>query len=433
MRVLLAGLLVLLPGLAPAAEFHTLKGHGGPIMGVAVSPSGVIATASFDNAVGVWTDRTPVWLDGHEAAVKTVAFVDAATLVSAGDDFAVFLWDLGTGTGTRLGAHQGKVADLAVSPDARTIASASWDGTIALWPRGGGSPTILSGHDAGVNALAWAGNGATVLSASMDGTLREWDVASGTETRVLLRHGFGINRMVLNEAAGWLAYGSVDGVTRVLSLDTGGELADITLGRRPILALSQSADGTRLAMGDGEGYISILDTADWSILSDFRATTRGPIWALAFSPDGATLHAGGLDEALYSWPADNPSDAPQMDVSDKSFLQGSEAGSNGERQFNRKCAICHTLGPDGARRAGPSLYGLFGRPAGAIPEYSYSETLENSDIIWSAETVDKLFDLGPDVYTPGTKMPMQRITDPADRDDLIAFLQTHTTPKGETE
>ncbi|WP_424966408.1 c-type cytochrome [Dinoroseobacter sp. S375] len=433
MRLWIALCCALWPGLAPAGEFYTLKGHGGPIMGVAVSPSGTVATASFDNAVGLWQAREPRWLDGHEAAVKTVAFVDDQTLVSAGDDFAVLLWDLETGTTEELGRHLGKVSDLAVSPDGRVIASASWDGTITLWSRDGAAPRVLSGHDAGVNAVAWIEGGATLLSASIDGTLRAWDVVEGTEKRILLRHGFGINRMVVNEAAGWLAYGSVDGVTRVLDLASGTEIADITLGRRPILALAQSRDGSLLAMGDGEGYISLLNTADWSIGSDFRATTRGPIWALSFSPDGENLLAGGLDEALYSWPTDRPSDAPQMDVSGKKFLNGTETASNGERQFNRKCAICHTLGPDGQRRAGPSLYGLFGREAGALPDYSYSESLKNSDIVWSAETVDKLFDLGPDNYTPGTKMPMQRITKPQDRDDLIAFLQANTTPKGETE
>lgn len=429
MRQVLAAL-ILLPGLASAGEFYTLKGHGGPVMGVAVSPSGQIATASFDNAVGIWSGAEPAWLDGHDAAVKAVTFVDDTLLVSAGDDFAVYRWDLASGTGTRLGAHDGKVADLAASPDGRRVASASWDGTIAIWSLDGAAPIRLEGHSGGVNAVAWLEGGQTLLSGSMDGTLRVWDVGTQNETRILLRHGFGINRVLVNEAAGWLAYGSVDGVTRVIDLATEAEIADITLGRRPILALAQSRDGTRLAMGDGEGYISILRTGDWSIQSDFRATTRGPIWALAFSPDGENLHAGGLDEALYSWPTDRPSDAPQMDVSGKKFLQGTETASNGERQFNRKCAICHTLDPDGQRRAGPSLYGLFGRPAGAVADYAYSDSLRESEIIWSAETVDKLFDLGPDTYTPGSKMPMQRITRPEDRDDLIAFLQAQTTPRG---
>ena len=55
-------------------------------MGIAVGPDGQIATASFDNAVGLWTDERPEWLDGHEAAVTTVHFNHTA-LLSAGDDF----------------------------------------------------------------------------------------------------------------------------------------------------------------------------------------------------------------------------------------------------------------------------------------------------------------------------------------------------------
>ncbi|MGI9400847.1 MAG: WD40 repeat domain-containing protein, partial [Rhizobiaceae bacterium] len=48
-----------------ADDFFTLKGHGGPVMDIAVSAgNGQIASASFDNSIGVWTGRTPEWLDG---------------------------------------------------------------------------------------------------------------------------------------------------------------------------------------------------------------------------------------------------------------------------------------------------------------------------------------------------------------------------------
>jgi cytochrome c len=429
-RAAIAALVIGLPGIAPAGDFFTLKGHGGPVMGISVSSSGQIATASFDNSVGLWRDGAPIWLEGHEAAVKSVLFLDEQRVISAGDDFSVWLWDTPTRTGQALGQHKGKIVGLAATPDGTLAATASWDGTIGLWPLDGQEPQYLDGHDAGVNDLVFVEGGKALLSASIDGTIRRWDVDPAQESRVMLRHGFGVNRLIVDEESGWLAYGSVDGVTRIVDLTTQEEIADLTLGRRPILALARSRSGDRLAMGDGEGYITVFSTSDWSIVTDFRATTRGPIWALAFSPDGGNIHAGGLDEAMYSWPADRESDTPQMDVEGKPFLQGAEVASNGERQFKRKCAICHSLTPDGQRRAGPSLYGLFGRPAGAVQNYAYSDALTGTDIVWGDEAIDKLFDLGPDVYTPGSKMPMQRITDPQDRLDLIAYLRDHTEQKG---
>lgn len=414
-------ILALLPALAEAQDFFTLKGHGGPIMGIAAAEDGRIATASFDNSVGLWQDRAPRWLDGHAAAVNTVLFAHGA-LYSAGDDFTLRRWP----GGAVIGRHRGKIVGLAAAPG--LIASASWDGSIGIWPLDDTPPRRLTGHDAGVNALAFSPDHRTLYSASTDGTLRAWDPASGQQRRQILRHGFGINELVLAPDGSWLAYGAVDGVTRVIDPETGDQIADFTLDRRPILALALSPDGGTLAVGDGEGYIMVIDTAAWRIARDFRATLRGPVWALAFSPDGQNIHAGGLDDAMYSWPLATLNEHGQMATAARSFLRDPAEMDNGERQFARKCSICHSLSPGSARRAGPTLHGLFGRRAGTLTDYSYSDTLDGSSIVWSAETINALFDQGPDHYIPGSKMPMQRITNPDDRADLIAFLRRATAP-----
>jgi len=417
------------PGTELGAQFFTLKGHGGPVKGVAEAPDGSsILTASFDYSVGLWTDGHPVWLEAHRAAANAVRYISPTKALSAGDDFAVILWDLPSGTATALGSHAGKVIALDATADGRMAASASWDGTVGLWPLDpeGGAPRFLQGHDAGVNAVAFSADATRIFSGSADGTIRVWDVASGEPLRQLVNHGFGVNTLVLNEAAGWLAYGSVDGATRLIDPATGKELADFTLERRPILAMAADPGFTTLAVGDGEGYIMMIDTESWAIVRDFRATLRGPVWALAFSADGRSIHAGGLDDAMYSWPVADLEDPEQMVQGERSFLRPPDEMSNGERQFQRKCSICHSLTPGSARRAGPTLAGLFGRPAGAVTDYSYSATLRNSDIIWSDQSINLLFDLGPDHYIPGSKMPMQRITRVQDRDDLIAFLRKAT-------
>ncbi|MES0812182.1 c-type cytochrome [Roseibium sp. SCPC15] len=413
------------------AEFQTLKGHGGPVMDISVSPTnGLVATASFDNSVGVWSGRTPRWLEGHEAAVKVVQFVDGTRIVSAGDDNDLILWDLETGTKTRLQGHTAKVTGLAVSPDRQLIASASWDTRIGLWPLSGGEPVFLEGHTAGVNKIAFSRDGKWLFSASVDGSIKLWELGENVEKRVIDRNGFGINVMVLGGdkagSAAWVAYGSQDGVTRIVDLATDERLHDFALERRPILAMALSPDGSRLATGDGHGFITVIDTKSWSIEKDFKAALKGPIWALAFSKDGQVLHAGGIENIVYSWPVADLASYDPMAQETPQFLRKPEDMSNGERQFARKCSICHALTIDGGRKAGPTLYNVFGRKAGTLEGYPYSETLAGSDIIWSEETIDQLFLDGPDHFIPGSKMPMQRITGSEDRDDLIDFLKTAT-------
>ena len=410
---------------AMAGDFFTLKGHGGPIMGVA--SNGVhIATASFDNSVGIWTGSRPMWLEGHHAAVNAVTFVGSDMAVSAGDYFALIVWNIFTVSGTRLEGHKGKVKSLAVSPDRRLIASASWDGSVGLWPVSGGEPVFLSGHTAGVSDVVFSEDNTRLYSGSLDGTIRLWDVESGKELAQLVKHGFGVNSLVRDPANQWLAYGAVDGATRILALETGDAIADFTLERRPILAMATDSDGHLLAVGDGHGFIMVIDTRRWHITHDFRATLHGPIWALAFSGDGESIYAGGLDDAMYSWPVATLDVFAPMPTDNRSFLENPSMLSNGERQFKRKCSICHSLTESSARRAGPTLYGLFGRRAGTVADYNYSSTLDGSDIFWSPITIDGLFDQGPDHFIPGTKMPMQRIANAQDRLDLIEYLQRET-------
>lgn len=424
MRVL-ALFLAIAIGAAPVAaqEFTTLKGHGGPIMDVAVNPAtGQVATASFDNSIGLWEGHAPRWLEGHEAAANAVAFLDAGRLVSSGDDFDLILWDIASGGQTRLEGHKGKVQSIATSPDGGWIASASWDGRVGLWPVDGGAPRFLEGHDAGVNDVTFSADGGRLFSASADGTIREWDLRDDT-ARVLVGHGFGVNRLTLGPGGAWLAYGAVDGVTRVIDPENGDEIADFTLERRPILSLAHHASSGQLAVGDGQGYIMMIDTKAWRITRDFRAMRQGPVWALDFGPDGEIIHAGGLEDVVFAWPVALLDEYDPAGGETRSFLRAADAMPNGERQFMRKCSICHALTPPPSRKAGPTLYGVFGRRAGTVPGYRYSETLTGSDIIWSDETIDALFDQGPDHYIPGSKMPMQRITQAGDRRDLVEFLR----------
>ncbi|UWR24334.1 c-type cytochrome [Sulfitobacter sp. S190] len=422
MRALAALMLMVLSSAAHAQEFVTLKGHGGPIMALAVGADGTVVSGSFDNAVGHWRDGVPTWHDGHAAAVTAVTLGPEGGIISGADDFAVLVWE--NGSPRELGRHAGKIASLDVSPDGRYVAAGSWDGSVTLWPlEDGRDPVPLPTAGAAVNAVAFDRNGALFVGTAAGDLLRY--SADDRRPRPVVKHGFGINRIVLSD--GWLAYGAVDGGTRIINAETGAQIADFTLDRRPILSLAVAGDEGLLAVGDGEGYIMVIDTDKMRIARDFRATRQGPVWALAFSPEGGTIYAGGLDDVVYGWPVDLLGEVGDQISGNRSFLRDAATMPNGERQFMRKCSICHSLDARPSRRAGPTLHGVFGRRAGTVAGYQYSDTLDVSDIIWNENTIDALFDEGPDHYIPGSKMPMQVIAAPRDRADMIAFLKQATT------
>jgi cytochrome c len=96
---------------------------------------------------------------------------------------------------------------------------------------------------------------------------------------------------------------------------------------------------------------------------------------------------------------------------------------NGKAIFN-KCRACHQVGENAKNLVGPKLNGLFGRKAGSIEGFAYSEANKNSGITWDEATFREYIK-NPRGKIPGTKMVFAGIPDDQDIDDLIAFLKQY--------
>ncbi|GHC15578.1 c-type cytochrome [Aidingimonas halophila] len=95
----------------------------------------------------------------------------------------------------------------------------------------------------------------------------------------------------------------------------------------------------------------------------------------------------------------------------------------GERLFRDQCSGCHSLDP-GVHRAGPSLDGLIGRPAGDLDDFDYSQAMQDAEHTWTTETLDA-FLADPDTFVPGTAMVFWGL-DETQRDQVIHYLESAT-------
>ncbi|XXM90132.1 c-type cytochrome [Candidatus Hodgkinia cicadicola] len=101
----------------------------------------------------------------------------------------------------------------------------------------------------------------------------------------------------------------------------------------------------------------------------------------------------------------------------------SSSASRGEK-FYSKCASCHSINENEPNRAGPNLWNIMFSNIAARKDFSYSPALKaHSHTKWGFETLNK-FLRAPASYIKGTYMAFSGLTDPAERMDVLNYLNS---------
>jgi len=97
--------------------------------------------------------------------------------------------------------------------------------------------------------------------------------------------------------------------------------------------------------------------------------------------------------------------------------------SAGKDVFRSECSECHSI-REGRNKKGPSLFGIVGRHAGALPDYHYTDALKRAQWVWTPEKLQWYLSQPAKKANPGTRMKYDGLDDAEQRDDLISFLGT---------
>ena len=425
-RVLILPALLVLSLASAQAQ---LRGHGGPVRALAISPDGTQAiSGSFDTSAIRWSlqrNAAEQVLRFHDGAVNAVALLKDGRIATSGEDARIAIWKPGEAAPSLvLEGHKAPVVALAVSPDGATLASASWDHTARLWPLAGGAPRVIEGHAQNVNGVAFSRDGRALVTAGYDATLRI-SLLAGNDAPVIATLPTPLNGVAV-APDGEIVTAGADG--KVYFLSAAGELkGEVEAGPTPIIAVTVAGDGKLVAAAGIRGSVAIIDRAARRL----ERTLVGPglpVWSVAFFPDGRTLLTGGTDRMIRRWDAVSGEPVGAVVMGSPEDPLAAFAGDPGAEVY-RACVACHTLNAADGVRAGPTLAGIFGRRIATLPGYNFSEALKKLDIVWTPETVSKLFEVGPMAYTPGTKMPEQTIGSAQDRAALTQFLVKTTKAK----
>jgi WD40 repeat protein/Flp pilus assembly protein TadD len=256
----------------------------------------LIATTGAARSSRVWNastgaPETPPLPHGFDPSASADFSPDGRFLVVAGGDSRIYVWNLKT-TSLRysplmLDSHPSAVRS---SADGLLIAAGDYQGSVRVWRARTAENLAVLRHE-GVVRLEFDATSRFLLTAGLDGIIRVWDLATTALLAPSVGTQFGtfVGRAVIDSGVG--EDDRSEGFARLWDAETGDPLTPpMRHDRRVFHALSPN----RRMLATAGGTLRLWDTTGEPLSPPFQHP--GGAWRIAFSADGARLHAWSKGE-----------------------------------------------------------------------------------------------------------------------------------------
>jgi WD40 repeat protein len=290
---------------------HQVRPDYGGVLALVFSPDGkTLISAGADGVIHLWdvnTGKEKSQLRGHREEVTSLALSPSGRyLVSGGEDRTIRVWDLTAGKQVRQWeAHTRAVYALALHPGGRVLASGGEDDAVRLWDRATGKRLrSLRGHVGHVSSVAFSPDGKTLASAGGDQSVRTfpdgeweitdhdvpticlWDVETGKQLRTFGRRADRARLVAFAPSGKLLA--SADDKVAFWDPATGKEALAIPGHRAGVFSVALSPGGTTVASRATDRTVRLWDRRTGKELRRFSLRGRF-IGTVVISPNGKTL------------------------------------------------------------------------------------------------------------------------------------------------